>query len=152
MAIGAPIAVQDPTRACGLAARSFQHSLRVPEMNVHLLMFVKFLIAGAAVTWASTLAARGNTIVSALIGTFPYITALVLAFSYLDTGQDRVNLMVLSKHFAFMIFATGLFPLMLFVVLKAGLPVGHAVISALVVMATTQALLYYLFRGDLQIV
>lgn len=118
-------------------------------MNGQMLLLAKFLVAGAAVTLASTIAARGNTIVSALIGAFPYITALVLAFTYLDTGQDRVNLMVLSKHFAFMIFATGMFPLTLFGGLKAGLSVAQATIVAVGVMAITQGLLYFLFRGDM---
>ena len=62
---------------------------------------------------------------------------------------DRVNLMVLSKHFAFMIFATEMFPLTLFGGLKAGLSVAQATIVAVGVMAITQGLLYFLFRGDM---
>jgi hypothetical protein len=116
--------------------------------NILTSLWIKFVIAGSAVTIATWFASNHRTVVGALIGAFPYITVLVLVFTFIETGRDVGGLMLLSKHFALMIFAAGMFPVILHFGLKFGFSPLCAGAAGLLLMLVLQGVVLLNYWND----
>jgi hypothetical protein len=99
---------------------------------------LRFVIAGTVVVAATRLAGEGRTLAGALVGALPYITILVLAFGYLDSGRDAMRLAEMSRYFTWLILAAASFPLAFGLALRLGLPVGAAFALALTALAAAE--------------